>query len=432
MTLALFGGDPVRRLPYPTHYTFDEEERKRVLAVLDSGLLSGFVAKDTEEFLGGPHVRELEERFCRHFGVQHAVAFNSGTSALHACVAAAGVGTGDEVITSPYSMSASASCVLMQHAVPVFADVETRTFCLDPELVEKSITPRTKAIVAVNLFGQPASLDTLRAIAERHGLVLIEDNAQAPGALYQGRFSGTVGQMGMFSLNRHKTIQCGEGGVVVTNDPTLAMRLQLVRNHGETVVETRGGSEFFETLGWNYRMTELQAAVAVAQVGKLDRLNTWRGKLAMHLTDRLKGCEYLDPPEVREGCTHVYYTYALKFRPERWGVSRESVARALIAEGIPVGNGYVKPIYLLPLFRVRSANDRPAAEAGSLSDRNGLCPVAERLYRSEVLTTNICRYPATEADTDDLVTAVEKVFAHRAALRQLEGAAAPAAAADRS
>lgn len=425
--LALLGGEPVRRRPYPPHNAIGDEERAAVASVLDSGLLSGFVAGDTEEFLGGPAVRELEAAYCARFLTQYAVAFNSATSALHACVAAAGIGPGDEVITSPYSMSASATCILMQNAVPVFADVEERTFCLDPGIVEKLVTPRTRAIVAVNLLGQPAELRALREIARRHSLHLIEDNAQAPGATFHGRYAGTVGDMGVFSLNRHKTIQCGEGGIAVTDDPNLALRLQLVRNHGETVVESRGDPSLYGLIGWNYRMTELQAAVAKAQVGKLEKLNAWRVRLAEHLTRRLEGCDYLEPPTVRTGCSHVYYSYAMRVRPDRWGVPRDAVARALEAEGIPVGRGYVRPLYLLPLFQhPRRAGGRqcgPSCPAyhGSVDYREGLCPVAERLYRDEVLTTNICRYPAVEADVDDLVAAVEKIVANRDALRGWAG-----------
>lgn len=422
MTLALFGGEPVRRKLYPPHQTIGDEERRAVLSVLDSGLLSGFVAGDTEEFLGGPQVRTLEERFCERFGVRYAVAFNSGTSALHASLAAAGVGPGDEVITSPYTMSASATTVIMQNAVPVFVDVEPRTFCLNADLTEQAVSSRTKAIIAVNLFGQPAALAPLRDLATRRGLILIEDNAQSPGALYHGREAGTVGHMGVFSLNRHKTIQCGEGGVVTTNDVRFADRLQLIRNHGETVVETRGRPEFFSIIGWNYRMTELQAAVAVAQLDKLDRLNDRRVRLATHLTGRLKGCRFIEPPAVRDGCSHVYYTYAMTFRSEAWGIPREVVAQALAAEGIPVGNGYAKPLYLLPLYRSGPGTAASGCAMncprydGRAEYREGLCPVAERLFRSDVLTTNICRFPATTADIDDCVQALEKVFAHRAEL----------------
>lgn len=427
-TLALLGGEPVRRKPYPSHHTIGEEERAAVLSVLDSGLLSGFVAGDTEEFLGGPEVRALEDEFCARFGARHAVAFNSATSALHACVAAVGAGPGDEVVTSPYSMSASATCIVMQNAVPVFADVEERTFCLDPVQVEKAITPRTRAIIAVNLLGQPADLGALSEIASRRGLVLIEDNAQAPDARYRGRRAGTIGGMGVFSLNRHKTIQCGEGGIAVTDDSNFALRLQLVRNHGETVVETQGDPTLYGLIGWNYRMTELQAAVARAQLAKLERLNAWRVRLAEHLTGRLEGCAYLEPPTIREGCSHVYYTYAMRFQAKVWGVPRDLVAKALAAEGIPVGRGYVKPIYLLPFFqRARDRSGRGCAQAcpdyrGTADYHEGLCPVAERLYHSEVLTTNICRYPSAETDVDDLIVAVEKVFAQRGALQGWTGA----------
>lgn len=409
MALALLGGEPIRRTPFPSPSTIGEEERQEVLEVLDSGLLSGFAARADAQFYGGPKVLALEAAFRDRFGAAHAVAFNSATSALHACVAAAGLGPGDEAVTSSYTMSASATCVLMAGATPVFADIEPDTFCLNPDEVERAITPRTRAIVAVNLFGQPAAMAPLAALAERHGLVVIEDNAQAPGALYQGRFAGTIGRLGVFSLNRHKMIQCGEGGVAVTNDPGLARRLQLVRNHGEAVAEELGWAEDATVLGYNYRMTELQAAVGLAQVRKLEHLNRHRVELAERLSQRLQGCPYLVTPGVRAGCTHVYYLYAMKFRRAAAGVSRERFLDAMRAEGIPVQGGYVKPLYRLPLFRRGPANRADF-------------PVTEALYREELVTTSVCRYPATAQDIDGVALAVEKVWAHREALAKLEAA----------
>lgn len=398
MRLALFGGSPVRSAPFPPHATLGAEEKREVLEVLESGLLSGFSARPDGEFYGGPKVQALESAFREIFGMRHAVAFNSATSALHACLAAVGIAPGDEVITSPYTMSASATCILMQRGTPVFADIEPDTFCLDPAAVELAITPRTKAIVAVNLFGQPAALAALSDIAQRHGLRLIEDNAQAPGATYRGRYTGTIGDFGVFSLNRHKAVQCGEGGVAVVDDEVQARRLQLVRNHGEVVADGFGWTDDARLIGYNYRMTELQAAIGVAQIRKLGRFNAHRIDLTEYLSQKLKGCRYLVPPLVRAGCTHVYYLYALKFLPETLGVPRHLLIAALQAEGIPVQGGYVKPLNRLPVFN----------QNFSLAHTY---PVTDRLYESELLTINICRYPATRGDMDDVVRAVEKIEA---------------------
>ncbi len=400
MTLALFGGNPVRTRPFPAHSTIGEEEKKEVLEVLDSGLLSGFAARPDREFYGGPKVLSLEATFREMFGVRHAVAFNSATSALHACIAAAGVGPGDEVVTSPYTMSASASCAIMQQGIPVFADIEPDTFCLDPLAVERAITARTKVILPVNLFGQPAALEPIMALAKKHGLFVIEDNAQALAARYQDRYAGTIGHLGVFSLNRHKAIQCGEGGVAVTDDPALARRLQLVRNHGEAVAEALGWDEDATLVGYNYRMTELQAAVGLGQIRKLDRLNRHRIELCEHLAKKLAGCDFLVPPRVREDCSHVYYLFAMTMKPESLGCSRSTLLRALAAEGIPVHGGYVKPLYRLALFRERQGN------------RNS-CPVTDALYEETLLTTNVCRYPVTIEDVEDIVRAVEKVAVYR-------------------
>lgn len=407
MTLALLGGRPVRTHPFPSHVTTGDEERRAVLEVMDSGALSGFAARADREFLGGPKVLALEEAFRERFRVRYAVAFNSATSALHAAVAAAGVGTGDEAITSPYTMSASSSCVLTQGGTPVFADVEPDTFCLNPASVERAITPRTRVLLPVNLFGQPAALAPLLELAKRHGLVVIEDNAQAPGALYHGRPAGTLGHMGVFSLNRHKTIQCGEGGIVLTEEDTLARRLRLVRNHGEMLAEELGWPDDADLVGQNYRMTELQAAIAVAQTGKLDHLNRHRVELAEQLTRGLAGCGFLVPPKVREGCTHVYYLYAMRFKPDVLGVSRTTFLKALTAEGIPAQAGYVKPLHRLRLYRRRAVLPAP-------------CSVTDQLYDDTLLTTNVCRYPARPEDIEDVIRAVEKIGAGRADLIEHE------------
>lgn len=421
-TLALLGGTPVNSTPLPVYNTIGAEEKAAVLAVLDGGELSGFVATPNEQFWGGSRVRALEAAFCQRFGTKHAIAVNSATSGLHCAVAATDVGPGDEVIVPPYTMSASATVILFTGAVPIFADIEDTTFCLDPAAVEAAITPRTRGIMAVNLFGHPARLDELSAIAKRHGLFLIEDNAQAPGATYNGRPAGTIGDAGVFSFNRHKTIQCGEGGVIITNDDKIARKAALVRNHGEVVVSGMGIDDIVNTVGLNYRMTEMEAAVGGVQFAKLDVLNGARVALAERLTAGLWQLPGITPPAVREACSHVYYFYVMRYNEAETGIPRDLFCKAVQAEGIPLRAGYVKPLYLEPVYQQKicfGKNGYPFTSStrnSQISYERGLCPVTERLQDHEIMLTGAIYPPLTNAHVDLFVAACAKVLANRDAL----------------
>ena len=417
--LALFGGTPVSEKPFRFNNGIGAEEKAAVMRVLEKGELSGFIASPGEPFLGGTEVRALQDEFQAHYDVSRALGFNSATTALHAAVAATGAGPGDEVIVSPYTMSASSTAILFTGAVPIFADIEDETFGLDPASVEAQITPRTKAIMAVNIFGHPARLIELKQIAERHGLVLIEDNAQAPDALCDGRFSGTIGDIGVFSFNRHKVMQSGEGGVLVTDNPTFAEKAALVRNHGEAVVADMGVDDIVNTAGLNYRMTEMEAAVAREQFKKLPRLNEERIARADRLTAGLAQIPGITPPAVRSGCRHVYYMYVMKYDAEVTGVPRDLFVKAALAEGFFARAGYLRPTYLEPLYQHKtcfgtdgfpfSANSRNA----TLSYAKGLCPTCERLQDEEVVLTAIQQPPQTLADMDGFVEACAKVIENR-------------------
>lgn len=423
--LALLGGIPVRKEPLPTYNTIGDAEKKAVMEVLDCGELSGFVAGAIEPFWGGKRVRALEESFKKHFGVKHAIAVNSATSGLHCAVSATGIGSGDEVITSPYTMAASATCVLMCGAVPIFADVDPQTFCITPESVEARITKNTKGIVAVNIFGLPADLDGLRKVADKHGLFLIEDNAQAPDAVYKGRKTGTIGDAGIFSFNRHKTMQCGEGGVIITNDDTIALKSALMRNHGEVAVAGMGVEDIVNTIGVNYRMTEMEAAVAKVQFEKLPQLNAPRIEMANYLTEKLKEINGITPPHVPEGLSHVYYFYVMKYNEKVVGIPRALFARAVQAEGFTMRAGYVKLIYNEPVYQKKicfgkdgfpfTANSRNH----EISYGRGLCPVAEKLQEEEILLTNIIYPPLGLKDMDDFIASIKKVIANRDSLLNL-------------
>ena len=288
--LALFGGKKIRERPFTPFPFLDKEESLMVKEVLASHRLSGFVAAAGDSFLGGPYVKKLEELIKSYFNTRFAITVNSATAGLHCALAALNLKSEDEVIVPPYTMSATASAVLMAGATPIFADICDDDFCINPAEIEKLITRRTKAIMVVHLFGCPARMNEIKKVAQKHDLVIIEDCAQAPGAMYKNKLVGTIGDAGIFSFNQHKTITTGEGGFIITDNEKLALKMQLIRNHGEAVVEGMGlDDSFAHIFGYNYRMTELEAAVGTAQFPRLDRLNSHRIRLAEYLKMVEKG-----------------------------------------------------------------------------------------------------------------------------------------------
>lgn len=425
--LALLGGKPLIRKPFQFNKSIGEEEKRAVMAVLDSGELSGFIATAGDAFNGGPRVRALQDAFKAHYGVRHALGFNSATSALHAAASAMGLGPGDEVITTPWTMSATASAILFTGAVPVFADIEDESFGLDPASVEARITPRTRGIFTVNIFGYPCKLGPLREIADRHRLFLVEDNAQAPDALYDGRFAGTIGDAAVFSFNRHKVIQSGEGGVLVTNDDSVALKASLLRNHGEAVVEALGVTDIANTVGLNLRMAEMEAAVALEQFKKLQKFNGERIDLADRLAGGLRGIPGLTPPVVGENCRHVYYMFPINYNARMTGLPRDLFVEAMIAEGAAIRAGYLKPMYREPVYRQRVAFGRNGFPFSANADPDALnyapsaFPTCERLANSDFMLTYIMQPPQTNEDMDLFVAACHKVLDNKQSLVAARG-----------
>lgn len=422
-SLAIHGGTPVRTTPFPEYVTLGEEEKRAVMEVMDTGVLSKFLGTWSPDFFGGPRVQKLEREWESYFHVAHAVSMNSATSGLYAAVGAAGVGPGDEVIVSPYTMIASATAAIACGAIPVFADIHPDTFCITAETIRRCLTPQTKAIVVVDIFGQPADMDDIMALAREHDLIVIEDNAQGPGATYRGRYAGTLAHMGIFSLNYHKTIHSGEGGVVVTDRADLAERLQLIRNHAEVVVAKKGVENIVNMVGQNYRMTEIEAAIASEQLKKLDGLLTKRIACAEYLDKNLAGLPGLKTPVVRPDVRHGYYLYSMRYDAKVTGVSRERLGEALKAEGVSLALGYVRPIYLEPMYQRRIAfgkNGFPftyPGYRGKVSYERGICPVVEQMHFEELMYHGLCHANMTEADLADIVRAFHKVFENLSALR---------------
>jgi perosamine synthetase len=418
--LALCGGSKVREKAFPPHPIIGEEEKKAVMEVLEGGKLSTFIAQPGEHFLGGEKIRQFEREFASYSGVKYAVALNSATAALHAAVAACGVKAGEEVIVPPYTFTSTATCVLMHNAIPVFVDIKPDIFCLDFTKIERAITPRTRAIIPVHLFGHPADMDEIAAIARKHDLKIIEDCAQAPGAIYKGRPVGAIGDCGIFSFTETKNIMTGEGGMLITDDEQIAEIARMVRNHGEVVLESQEHRTYrSDILGWNYRMTEMEAALGIAQLRKLDRLNSVRIELANYLSQKLAEMDGLTPPVVYPYAKHVYYAYPVKYHEDKTGIPRGLFVRALVAEGIPFGAGYVRPLYLNPIYHENKPFIYEHFGRG-ISYEKGICPVTEQLYEKELMLTPVCRPPANRKDMDDIVKAVEKILENKAELRAFQ------------
>lgn len=414
-TLAVLGGEPIIKTTLPAYPSIGRDEEDAVVRVVRSGQLSGFYGSAGPMFLGGTEVRAFEEEWGTRFGVPYVISVNSATSGLFAAMGAIGVGPGDEVIVPPTTMSATAMAPLSYGAIPVFADIEDGTFCLDPAHVRERISPRTKAIIAVNLFGHPARLAELRQLANEHGLYLIEDNAQGPLASENGQLAGTIGHIGVFSLNYHKHIHTGEGGMCVTADEQLAKRLQLIRNHGENLAEPLALDDLSNLFGFNYRMTELSAAVGRVQLAAADAHVERREAIAHHLSMVASGLPGLIAPAVRPNCRHVNYVWALRYDQNVMGIPRDKFAAALSAEGFPNFVGYTRPLYHLPIFQKRIAmgkNGFPFSQS-DIRYEGVLCPVAERLWRDEFICFETCAYDLNKNGIELLGEALVKVHKHR-------------------
>jgi dTDP-4-amino-4,6-dideoxygalactose transaminase len=327
-----------------------EEDKQAVMDVLDSGNLWGPYAANC---------KGLESEFAAYVGTKYCIAFNSGTAALHAAVRAAGVGPGDEVITSAYSFLASAVAVLHSNGIPIFVDINPKTHNIDPSKIEEKITDRTKAIVPVHIEGIPADLDEIMRIAKKHNLVVIEDAAEAHGTKYKGRNVGTIGNMAIFSLNTTKNLPGGEGGLLVTNSAEYRGKANMVRMFGEYMEEGEGRSYVAYTLGWNYRTQEMPAAFARSQLRRLDENNENSRRNGEYLSKELAKIKGLEPPLVPDHSVTNYYKYRLRLKPKELGLDidpeefRDKLLIALREEGVDVAIWQTKPLVSNPLFQIK-------------------------------------------------------------------------------
>jgi perosamine synthetase len=386
--LAIHGGPAVRTtlLPYG-HQSIDEADVQTVVDTLRSDWLTT-----------GPKIAEFEEAFAAWTGARHAVSFSSGTAALHGAAFAAGLKNGDEAITSPLTFVATANCVLYQGAVPVFADVAPDTLNLDPEKAAARVTSRTRAILPVDYAGHPADLSSILELAERHGLVVIEDASHALGAEYKGRKVGSLSHMTVFSFHPVKHITTGEGGMVTTDNPKFAETLRRFRNHGissEARQRQSAGQWHYEMvlLGFNYRLTDIACALGLQQLKKLEANLSRRRQIAARYTEAFREIPEVVPPAVRDDVNPAWHLYPIRIDRVKLRADRGQVFQALRAENIGVNVHYI-PVHRHPYYSER------------FGYRGGEYPVAEAAY--EWLISLPMFHSMSDQDVEDVIRAVRK------------------------
>lgn len=444
MELAINGGSKIRTTLFPNQNTIGDREIIAANRVLKDGLLTGYQA-NIARMHGGPEIQGLEYEWGEAFGKPgshlHCIPVNSCTSGLMVACGAIGIKPGDEVIVTPYSMTCSATAPMVWGGIPVFADVDPLTFNLDPDDVERKITPRTKAIIVVDLFGHPYD-KRIDEIAHRYNLKVVEDAAQAVGATRMGGtsfenhnhlFAGTLGHIGVFSFNLGKHLTCGEGGMICTYDDDLALRCELLINHAESIindVDYRGMNVFGEQnnyhklFGFNLRMTEINAAILRAQLSRKEELVWTRVDNVRKLLKLLSGVPGLYQPVILAGCEHTFYVCALRFDESVWGVHRDKVVNAVKAElmpcagreyeGVTISGGYIKPIWRMPLFNDYVETHLHQVHQDFVKGIFSVTPICDLLWRDKLIVTHRFFGPnATEEDLRDVADAFRKVYTYR-------------------
>ena len=401
---------------FKKYNSIGKEELKAASAVIKSGNLSNFLGEYSKEFFGGPKVREFENKCKSFFNVKHAITVNSWTSGLICAVGALDISPGDEIILPPWTMSACASAILNWNAIPVFADIDKTTYNIDPEDVLRKISKRTKAIMAVDIFGHPCNISELKKISKKYKIKLITDSAQSPYSFYKKKIAGTISDVGGISLNYHKHIHTGEGGVIFTNSDKIAKRINLIRNHAESVVRSNKVENLSNMIGYNFRLGEIESAIGIQQLKKLKKVIRKKQKICQLLTKNLSKLSRLFLPKVLKGYTHSYYIYGINLDLQNIKYSREYIINKLTSEGVPGLSAGYTCLHLLPMFQKKIAYGSKGFPWNSnfnkrnISYKKGLCPNAEYLHEKSFIKFEVCMYDLTIDDVKFISSAFEKVW----------------------
>ena len=396
--------------------TYNQKEVLAVTKVVKSGVLSGFIASKKRGMEGGYFVEKFEKQIQNFFKVKHAIVVNSWSTGLTCAVGAIGIEPGDEIILPTWTMTACSAAILHWNAIPVFADIDPETFCISSKSVKKLVTKKTKAIMVVDIFGMPANYLELKKIAKKYKLKIICDSAQAPGAIYNGKHSGTLGDIGGYSLNYHKHIHTGEGGILVTNNFKYAKKLKLLRNHAEAIMSDKSSkNELSNMLGNNYRMGEMEASIGIEQLKKLNRIVNQRIKISKSLINKLKELPYLKLPKEYRNVKNVYYNIPILLNTKEINITRRKIKMELDKAGLQgISEGYVnlhkQPMFTKKIcygtknFPWRNYND-------SINYVKNRCFVAENYHNKLLLAfQGIALYDLSKKNINDIVKTFKFVW----------------------
>lgn len=387
--------------------SFNQNEVKAANAVVKKGILSEYLAGELE---GGYYVKKFENKLKSFFGTKHAITVNSWTSGLIVAVGALDLEPGDEIIVPPWTMSATATAILHWNCIPIFVDIEKDTFCLDPKKIEKKITPKTKAIITVDIFGQSSDIYKIKKIARKYSLKVICDSAQAPGSKIGKNFTGTLADIGGYSLNYHKHIHTGEGGILVTNNDYYAKKMKLLRNHGETH-KNLNNKLLINNLGYNFRLGEIESAIGIEQLKKLKKITKGKINLANQLSKKLSKLPGIKTPVIRKGCSHVYYVYPIIIDKK---INRKELFNILIKLGVQgLSEGY-QLLHKLPMYKKKVAIGQKGFP-WSISKRkinyNQIdLNISEELHNQTFLSFEICLFELKKQDIENISKCFKKAW----------------------
>jgi perosamine synthetase len=401
---------------FRVYNTIDKEEILAVSKVMKTGVLSKYLASSGKYFNGGPQVLKFEDAIKKYFKVKYALTLNSWTSGLIASVGALDVSPGDEIIVTTWSMCASATAIVHWNCIPVFADIDPETYNIDPKSIEKKITKKTKAIMTVDIFGQSCDIKSILKIAKKNNLKVISDSAQSIGSKVGNKFAGTLSDIGGYSLNYHKHINTGEGGIIVTNNKKLFRRASLIRNHAEAVLKKGNRKDFSNMVGFNFRLGEIEAAIGIQQLKKLNKLIIYRQKMVQILNEGLKDLKYLKIPKNFKNNTHIYYLYPLTLDTIKAKISRKIIVKRLKQLGVPgLIEGY-EIIHKLPMFKKKIAYGTKNfpwilnQKKNKIFSKKTKLNVAENLHKKDFFAIELCLYNFTKNDMNFIVKCFKKVW----------------------
>ncbi len=405
---------PIIKKKFKKYNSIGKEELVAANKVIKSGKLSEFLASYGKEFYGGKYVQLFEKKITQFYNVKHAIVLNSWTSGLVAAVGALDIEPGDEIIVTPWTMCATATAILHWNAIPVFVDISMEDFCIDTEDLGRKITSKTKAIITVDIFGKSSNIKKIKSKIKNKKIKIISDSAQSPYTFYNKKLAGTQTDIGGYSLNYHKHINTGEGGIIVTNNKYYADRVRLIRNHAEAVVEKMKFKYLNNMIGHNFRMGEIEAAIGIEQLKKLKKLVKSRQKIASKLNKGLKKLKGLITSKNIKINSHSYYVYPIVLDLSKIKYSRKIIFNQLIREGVQgLTEGYIV-LHRLPMFRRKIAygnNHFPwSISKKKYIYKDGQCPVAEYLHDKSFLSLELCQFSLSKTDINLIIKAFQKVW----------------------